>query len=356
MFKKIDDPADCEIRSVIRFLNARNVKPSEIHRQITEIYGESAMTDGMVRKWVRQFNEGRTNVHDATRSGRPSLATNDLVNRVDEKIKANRRVTMTMLADEFSQVSRTVLHEIVTDRLGYHKLCSRWVPKMLTDEHKTKRLGSALTFLTRYNDEGEEFLNQIVTGDETWIRHLTPESKQQSMEWRHTSSPKKHKFKTTFSAQKILCTVFWDTKGVLLVEYCPRGQTINAERYRVTLRNLRRAIQNKRRGMLSEGIVLLHDNARPHTARDTQRLIEQFGWEQFNHPPYSPDLAPSDFHLFLHMKRELGGRRFACDDDAKNAVNLWLSSLASSFFEAGINKLVSRYDKCLNNGGNYVEK
>jgi hypothetical protein len=69
MFKTIKHPADCEIRSVIRFLNARNVKLADIHRQICEVYGENAMSDGMVRKWVRQFNEGRENVHDEVRSG-----------------------------------------------------------------------------------------------------------------------------------------------------------------------------------------------------------------------------------------------------------------------------------------------
>ncbi|GBM08654.1 hypothetical protein AVEN_52487-1 [Araneus ventricosus] len=154
MFKTIADPADCEVCSVIRFLNAKSVKPAEIHHQLVQIYGENVMTDGMVRKWVRQFNDGRTNVHDEARSGR-SFVVND-------------------------------------------------------------------------------------------------------------------------------------------------------------------------------------------------------GWEQFDQPPCSPDLAPSDYDLYL--KRDFGGRHFASDDDAKSGVQRRLSSLATSFFEEGIDKLVSRYDKCLNNGGNYVEK
>ncbi|GBM24540.1 hypothetical protein AVEN_217120-1 [Araneus ventricosus] len=138
MFKTIVDPADCEVRSVIRFLNAKEVKPAEIHRQLVEIYGENVMTDGMVRKWVRQFNDGRTNVHDEARSERPSVVNGGLVAKVKEKIRENRRFTIRMLFDEFPQISKTVLHEIVTNRLNYHKLCSRWVPKMLTDVHKTK--------------------------------------------------------------------------------------------------------------------------------------------------------------------------------------------------------------------------
>ena len=74
------------------------------------------------------------------------------------------------------------------------------------------------------------------------------------------------------------------------------------------------------------------------------------------HPPYSPDLAPSDFHLFLHLKKLLGGKRFDDDDDLKDVVQKWLIPQAAAFYEEGIQKLVPRYDKCLNNGGEYVDK
>jgi histone-lysine N-methyltransferase SETMAR len=272
MFKTIERPADCEVRSLIRFLNARNVKPADIHRQICEVYGENAMSDGMVRKWVRQFKEGRENVHDEARSSRPSVVNDDLVRAVDSKVHEDRRFTILSLSLHFPQISRTILYEIVSDRLNYRKLSSRWVPKMLFEEHKTKRAGSALTFLTRYSKQDDEFLSHIVTGDEIWVSHMTPESKQQSMEWRHTSSPKKPKFKQKISTRKIMCSVFWDGQGVLLAELLPKS-TINAACYCETLTKLRRAIQNKRRGILTCGVVLLHDNARPHTAAQTQALI-----------------------------------------------------------------------------------
>ncbi|GBN84031.1 hypothetical protein AVEN_31324-1 [Araneus ventricosus] len=68
--------------------------------------------------------------------------------------------------------------------------------------------------------------------------------------------------------------------------------------------------------------------------------------------PYNPDLAPPDYHLFLNLKRDFGGRRF---DNVRNGVQQWLSPLVASFLEEGIDKLVSRYDKCLHNSGNYVE-
>jgi histone-lysine N-methyltransferase SETMAR len=97
---------------------------------------------------------------------------------------------------------------------------------------------------------------------------------------------------------------------------------------------------------------MLHDSARPHSTAATQDLIATFGWDQFDHPPYSPHLAPSDFHVFLRLKNFLGDRRFHGDNDVKEAVNAWFASQAASFYDAGIQTLVPIYDKCLNSGGN----
>ena len=114
MFKTIEGAADCEIRSVIRFLNARNVLPSEIHHQICQMYGDNAMSDGMVRKWVRMFNEGWEKVHDEALSGRPSLVNDNLVHKVNERVRDDRRFTISDLSLNFPQISRTLLYDIVS--------------------------------------------------------------------------------------------------------------------------------------------------------------------------------------------------------------------------------------------------
>jgi len=108
MFKTIEGANDCEIRSVICFLNIRNVLPSEIHHQICQVYGDNEMSDGMVRKWVRMFNERRENVHDEARSGRPSLVNDDLVRKVNERVCDDRRFTISDLSLHFPQISRTL--------------------------------------------------------------------------------------------------------------------------------------------------------------------------------------------------------------------------------------------------------
>ncbi|GBN72461.1 hypothetical protein AVEN_82501-1 [Araneus ventricosus] len=113
-------------RTVIYFLNAKDVKAANIHRQISEVYGENITSEGMVRKWVRAFKDGRRNVHDKERSGRFSLITEDLVQIVDEKVRENRRFTISSLSDEFPEVSGSVFYGIVTEHLNYRKLCFLW--------------------------------------------------------------------------------------------------------------------------------------------------------------------------------------------------------------------------------------
>ena len=121
----------------------------------------------------------------------------------------------------------------------------------------------------------------------------------------------------------------------------PRNTTINADAYWATLRLLRKAIQNSRRDKLSCGIVLIHDNARPHTARQTQTLLhDEFHWDTFDRLPYSPDLASSDFYLFLKMKKHLADKRYTDYEDLQHAVVDWLNSQAAVWFEEGMNKLV----------------
>ena len=123
-----------------------------------------------------------------------------------------------------------------------------------------------------------------------------------------------------------------------MIEFMEPGTTITSETYCETLKKLRRAIENKRRGMLTSGVVLLHDNTRPHTAARTQDLLQKFRWDLFD----SLDLAPSDFYLFSRMKVWLGTQclRVKTNEELMVGVKDWLSSQLATFYDVGIVKLV----------------
>jgi histone-lysine N-methyltransferase SETMAR len=94
------------------------------------------------------------------------------------------------------------------------------------------------------------------------------------------------------------------------------------------------------------------DDARPHTAAATVNHIDIFGWERLDNAPYSPNLAPSDFHFFHTLKRTLEGRRFTTNEDVEAAVR----THDTDFYQQRILKLMKRWDKCINVGGDYVQK
>jgi hypothetical protein len=135
----IQSPTKCEVHSVIQFLNAKDECPVEIHKQIVAVYG-NIMNRQHVTKWCHEFPEGRTDVHDEQRSSRPSLISDDLRQESEGEICVNRHMTIRDLHHIIPEVSKTTIHEAVTEKLVYGKLCARWVPKMLTDNHKTSPL------------------------------------------------------------------------------------------------------------------------------------------------------------------------------------------------------------------------
>lgn len=107
--------------------------------------------------------------------------------------------------------------------------------------------------------------------------------------------------------------------------------------------------------MLTKGVVLLHDNARPHVSNRTTAVIKEFGWYVLDHPPYRPDVAPSDYHLFSALEKHLGGQKFQSDEEGQEAVASSLRDAAGEWYDAGIRKLIT-WLKVIDRQGNYVEK
>jgi len=112
------------------------------------------------------------------------------------------------------------------------KVCARWVPRLLRDHEKETRVRLSQGFIDRYEREGNAFLHRVITMDETWLYLYEPESKQQSMVWKHPQSPPPKKAKTCRSAGKFMFLFFMDVDGMILQHAVPQGTTVNAEYYR----------------------------------------------------------------------------------------------------------------------------
>jgi hypothetical protein len=176
------------------------------------------------------------------------------------------------------------------------------------------------------------------------------------MQWKHPSSPSANKFMMKPLANKLMLTIFWDSRGPILETYLEHGTTVTSAIYcDMFQRELIPAIHSKRRGRLSEG-VSLHYNDHPHTLTHTLRTLRKFKWEIMEHPAHSSNLMASDFQLLGLLKEALGRRRFQCDEGIKNAVHQWLHAQTKIFYYGGIKKLVGCWEKYVEKQGDYVEK
>ena len=140
------------------------------------------------------------------------------------------------------------------------KLFAKWAPKCLNADQKRQRCQSSEQLLEFFRRDPNDFMSRLVTMDETWLYHYDSETKQQSMEWQHSGSPRTKKFRMQKSAGKFFASIFWCQDSILLIDYLLKGQTINAEYYEYSslLVQLKDILKGKRRGKVTKGVLFLH--------------------------------------------------------------------------------------------------
>lgn len=349
-------PSAVAQRIVIKFLANEKVKPIEILIRLRKQFGNETLSRTQVFAWHKSFAGGRSEVQNLPHPRRPktSIISNN-IQAVRGLIEGNRRLTVDEICKSIG-ISHGSVQSIIHNDLKFRKISARWVPRLLNADQKAARTEISQRLLNRYEAEGDAFLNRILTCDETWVHHYTPESKRSSMEWRRKNEAGPVKAKTKLSAGKILATVFWDYRGVVFVDFLEERRTINATYYCELLDKVKTSYRSKRRGVPIRSVLLLHDNARPHTAALTKDKLTKMHWTTIEHAPYSPDLSPCDYHLFGPLKEALGGQQFQNNEEVKQFVCNWLRTRPTSFYNKGIQKLPIRWQKCVNVNGNYVEK
>lgn len=206
------------------------------------------------------------------------------------------------------------------------------------------------------------FYRRTVTIDEMWEVYETP-IRNRHFRKKGSQHPPQQVAKKDLHVRKVMLIIFWDVHGVVHREYLPNGQTITASKYCEILDRVQTALQEKRPGLFEEGrckVILQQDNATPHTARITKTKIRELGWEPMPHPPYSPDLAPSDFHLFRSLSNALRGTKFTTNEEVQIFTDNFLQrkTLESEegrlpFFRRGIMKLPGRWRACIDALGEY---
>ena len=183
------------------------------------VYGEECPSYATVVRWKRNFQTGHMSLTDEPRSGRPSV-TDEVatVKKVEDLILADRRVTIQTIIQETGLSSGSV-RKIIHEELHMSKVSARWVPRLLTPLQREMRRDLSRQNLTLLEQDEDNFFGRLVTMDECWVYLYDPETKEMSKEWKHSKSPPPKKAKVQKSAGKVMLSVFWDCRGVILTEY-----------------------------------------------------------------------------------------------------------------------------------------
>ena len=153
-----------------------------------------------------------------------------------------------------------------------------------------------------------------------------------------------------------MVTVWWTAFGIIHHSFLQQGETMTAVKYCEELQTMYRKLREKQPALVNrKGPILLHDNARPHVARLTLQTLTSMGIEVLSHPPYSPDLAPTDFHFFKHLDAFLKDKQFETQTDAETAFQTFLDSRSDDFYKKGIDDIVPRWHKCIQSYGAYFD-
>lgn len=339
----------------INFCVKNGIKCSKTLEMLTVAYGESTLSKKNVYKWYKLFQEGRENVDDEHRSGRPSTSnTDENVQKVREMVLKDRRITIREIADDLN-ISFGSCQSILTDVLGMARVSAKFVPKLLNFDQKQHRINIAQDMLNDVNDD-PDLLKRVITGDESWVYGYDVETKAQSSQWKSPGEPRPKKARQVRSNVKVLLTVFFDYHGVVHEEFLPQGRTVNKEYYLEVMRRLRESIRKKRPEMWKENSwILHHDNAPAHKSLLVSSFLAKNSTSIMPQPPYSPDLAPCDFFLFPKLKRPMKGRRFATIEEIKAASLKELKAMPKSSFQKCFDDWQKRWHKCIVSKGDYFE-
>lgn len=345
-----------EYRQIIKHLVSEGKSAKQIDDDFARIYGDRKPSYTTVKKWVAHFKTGHTSLQDEPRSGRPK---NALSPQMEAKIEAlvlnNRKISINSVVEAVGSSYFTV-YNYVTKNLGFKKMNARWVPNKLTEAQKTERVRVARSILRQWSSQWAELKTKLITSDETWICYETPHNRLSSREWRIDGEKPPEISRIQSNRKKMMMTVFWDARGPILFDYFVQNSSkgMNAEYYESILTKLMVELAKKRRGIRKRGPLLLIDNAPIHKAPRISEFLNKKGFKKLDHPPYSPDLAPSDFYLFKALKTWLRGQKFTDSKELQESVEAWFDSKSSEWYEQAFDRLKERFKHVIQIRGEYL--
>lgn len=338
---------DIQQRSVIRFFFLKGETNESIANNLKEVYGPDSYDIEKIKYWTRQFKLGRVNVDNNKSTGRPPLEYLDA--KIIKLLIDYPFSSIRSIAEELHE-SHSTIFDHITKTLGYKNRSLKWVPHELTCDMKEKRYKDSKLLLDYLMSESFNNFEFIITGDESWFYlDYSPRTL-----WTISNDNIPTRVEKCIGAKKYMLTIMWSKSRFYVVELLEPDQKFNSEYFIGKILKLLLLEFDKNHHNRKKPILLHVDNARPHNSKSANDFLNQNNIIRLPHPPYSPDLAPSDFFLFGYIKNKLEGSKFEDPEELLLEIKRIISQISIDVLDKVFREWILRCQKVRAQKGGYI--
>ncbi len=319
------------------------------------VHGHSCLSDATIRRWYSKFEAGFNRTTDLPRSGAPTLRTPQKIQQVRQIIQQDKHQSVARVAVR-SQLSVGTTHKLLTKDLHLQKKPAKWVPHLLTQAQKDRRVHMSRETLQRIGRRGD--MAHVICSDEVWFHTWDPASKQANRQWIDPAVESQPTVvRRELSIPKVMLIAVFNEQGLVHRKFSPRGLGIGGDEYRGVMEHLHEAVPRKRPEVFRRNTWgLLHDGAPAHHARPVRDFLNQHQIKVMPHPGYSPDLSPLDYWLFARLKKKIQGERYHDLVLLQNTIDNEIAQVTQAEWRAAMDRYAPRLRKCIQARGDYFER
>lgn len=306
--------------------------------RINQSMGPGTISHMTASRWFNRFKNGNEELEDEPHTGRPPVFD---LEALKAAIQEDPRQSSRCLSERFGY-SHSIIQQHLHE-LGFVWKLPIWIPHELSPVQFQMRSDIAASLLSYKRTMA--WLRNLVTADEKWTFYVNYHHGRQWVKPREPGLPVP---KTDIHSKKVMLSIWWCMTGPIHWELLPTNTTVTADVYCKQLEAVAAKVCGK-----MDRVFYLHDNARPHVAKTVRQKLLEIGWTTLPHPPYSPDMAPTDYHLFRSLSHFLDGQSFTDEDHLKSVLQTFFDNKSPDFYKQGIEALPIRWQYIVDNNGSY---
>lgn len=335
-------------KEFILYLHSKGLNATQIHQTIKNELNDESISYSAITKYIRSQSFTTNPQPSIGIAKRPDLYKDQ---KIENSLRNNPDFSIREIAAD-TDLSPSTVYFILTTRMNYKSMILQKVPHQLTNENKIKRVECSRALLEHMESIKRSGYRYYSTGDESFFFWDTHKKRI----WLPTDEKPPKVPNERFFATKTMITIFWSPCGIQVLKALEPGQSFNSTYFMDEildeLLNYKYAANSK---MHKKKFYIHIDNARPHKSSSVMKFCEENNLCILPHPPYSPDLAPSDFFLFGYMKEKLEGAKFDSADELIEAIYSIFEEIPQEVLKSVFIELEERLKKCIEANGDYFQ-